>query len=159
LEQRRAALEKILPREPIGLIRFSAAFTASHGSLMESACAMGLEGVIGKRVGSLYQSRRSGDWIKLKCRLRQESIIIGYTKPKGSRSGFGALLLGVYEPNPSEEHQLVYAGRVGTGFNQSSLTSIHQSLQKLKRNSLPLKQKISSAEARDVQWVEPELVG
>lgn len=160
LEQRRAALEKILPRKPVGLIRFSAAFNANHGSLIESACAMGLEGVIGKRAGSFYQSRRSGDWIKLKCRLRQEFVIIGYTKPKGSRSGFGALLLGVYESvADKKDRQLVYAGRVGTGFNQSTLTSIHQRLQKLKRASLPLKQKISSAEARDVQWVDPELVG
>lgn len=159
LEQRRAVLEKILPGKPIGLIRFSAAFTARSGSLIESACAMGLEGVIGKRAGSLYQSRRSGDWIKLKCRLRQEFVIIGYTKPKGSRSGFGALLLGVYELSDSKEHQLVYAGRVGTGFNQSTLTSIHQRLQKLRCDNLPLKEKVSSAETRDVQWVKPELVG
>ena len=158
LEQRREALEKILPQKPVGMVRFSAAFTAHHGSLIESACAMGLEGVIGKRAGSLYQSRRSGDWIKLKCRLRQEFVIIGYTKPKGSRTGFGALLLGVYDSVKNKKGELVYAGRVGTGFNQSTLTSIHQRLQKLERDNLPLKEKVSSAEVRDVQWVKPELV-
>lgn len=158
LEQRREGLEKVLPQKPVGMVRFSAAFTAHHGSLIESACAMGLEGVIGKRAGSLYQSRRSGDWIKLKCRLRQEFVIIGYTKPKGSRTGFGALLLGVYDSVDNKKSELVYAGRVGTGFNQSTLTGIHQRLQKLERDNLPLKEKVSSAEARDVQWVKPELV-
>jgi bifunctional non-homologous end joining protein LigD len=94
------------------LLRFSDTFRAGHQDIVESASAMGLEGVIGKRPGSVYQSRRSPDWIKLKCRLRQEFVIIGYTQPQGSRSGFGALLLAVTADDAEDE--LLYAGRVGT---------------------------------------------
>src|SRR5690606_23643760 len=84
VEQRRAALEKILNKKPQPALRFSAAFDAHYKDIISSACAMSLEGIIGKRIGSSYVSRRSGDWIKLKCRLRQEYVIIGYSAPLGS---------------------------------------------------------------------------
>ncbi|NEL42778.1 MAG: hypothetical protein G3W69_33745, partial [Xanthomonas perforans] len=80
-----------------GPLRFSEAFEVDHQSVLGSACALGLEGVIGKRAGSPYRSSRSADWIKLKCRQRQEFVVVGFTKPQGSRSGFGALLLAVNE--------------------------------------------------------------
>ena len=77
-------------------------------------------------------SRRSDNWIKLKCRLRQEFVIVGYTRPQGSRSGF-ALLLAV-----NDEAGLVYAGRVGTGFDQAALKSIYAQLTPLERKDSPL---------------------
>lgn len=154
LEQRRAELKKLLGRRRSGPLRFSEAFAVQHGDIVESACAMSLEGVIGKRAGSLYVSRRSDDWIKLKCRLRQEFVIVGYTAPQGSRSGFGALLLAV-----NDERGLVYAGRVGTGFNEVALKQLHGQMRKLECADTPLVAKLTSAQARGVQWIEPSLVG
>jgi bifunctional non-homologous end joining protein LigD len=156
IEQRRAVLEKILTKNPQPVLRFSAAFDAHYKDIVNSACAMALEGVIGKRIGSPYVSRRSDDWIKLKCRLRQEFVIIGYTAPQGSRSGFGALLLGLHAD--VGDKRLVYAGRVGTGFSSNSLTRLHQQLRKLERSSTPLVNALRGAQARGVQWVQPVLV-
>lgn len=154
LEQRRAELKKLLGRRRSGPLRFSEAFAVQHGDIVASACAMSLEGVIGKRAGSRYVSRRSDDWIKLKCRLRQEFVIVGYTAPQGSRSGFGALLLAV-----NEGDGLVYAGRVGTGFNEATLTQLHGRMRELERADTPLATALRGAQARAVQWIEPSLVG
>ncbi len=154
VEERRAALKSALAGSKSKLLRFSEAFTAHHQDIFESACDLALEGVIGKRRGSPYVSSRNADWIKLKCRLRQEFVIVGYTRPQGSRSGFGALLLAV-----NDDAGLVYAGRVGTGFDQASLASIHAQLKPLERTSSPLQKPLTSAQARGVHWVEPSLVG
>ncbi|UII69109.1 DNA ligase D [Pseudomonas sp. HN11] len=154
VEERRAALKDVLAGGRSKLLRFSDAFTAHHRDIFESACDLALEGVIGKRLGSPYVSSRSADWIKLKCRLRQEFVIVGYTRPQGSRSGFGALLLAV-----NDDSGLVYAGRVGTGFDQASLKAIYAQLVRLERKASPLDKPLTSAQARGVHWVEPTLVG
>lgn len=154
LETRRGKLKTALGSTRRSSLRFSEAFTAHHRDIIESACAMSLEGVIGKRSGSLYVSRRSADWIKLKCRMRQEFVIVGYTQPQGSRSNFGALLLAV-----NEADGLRYAGRVGTGFGDASLKALHAQLRKLARDESPLAGKLTAAQARGVSWVEPQLVG
>ena len=154
VEQRRAALKAALAGSRSKLLRFSDAFAANHRDIFESACDLSLEGVIGKRLGSPYVSRRSNDWVKLKCRLRQEFVIVGYTRPQGSRSGFGALLLAV-----NDDTGLVYAGRVGTGFDQAALKNIYAQLKTLERDSSPLRKPLTSAQARGVHWVEPSLVG
>ncbi len=154
LETRRAQLKTALGSTRRSPLRFSEVFTAHHRDIIESACAMSLEGVIGKRSGSLYVSRRSADWIKLKCRMRQEFVIVGYTQPQGSRSSFGALLLAV-----NEADGLRYAGRVGTGFGDASLKALHAQLRKLGRDDSPLAGKLTAAQARGVSWVEPQLVG
>lgn len=154
VEARRAALKKVLPRSKSKLLRFSESFAANQRDIFESACDLALEGVIGKRAGSLYVSKRSPDWIKLKCRLRQEFVIVGFTRPQGSRSGFGALLLAV-----NDDTGLVYAGRVGTGFDQAALKKISEQLKALERDASPLAKPLTSAQARGVHWVEPQLVG
>ncbi|MCI8209886.1 ATP-dependent DNA ligase [Pseudomonas sp. S25] len=156
LEERRAALKKLLGKSRSKLLRFSDAFMSRHQDIVESASAMGLEGVIGKRAGSLYISKRNPDWIKLKCRLRQEFVIVGYTQPQGSRSGFGALLLAVN--GDEEDSGLVYAGRVGTGFSERTLKQISERVKKMQRDSSPLSKKLTSAQGRGVHWIEPELV-
>lgn len=156
LEERRAALEKALKGQRRSLLRFSEAFSGSHESILESACSMSLEGVIGKRAGSPYRSARSPDWIKLKCRRRQEFVIVGYTAPKGSRRGFGALLLAVHDEPGGEE--LRYAGRVGTGFDEARLADIHGRLQAIARDDSPLTRALPAAQRRGVRWVEPQLV-
>ncbi|AKF50856.1 MULTISPECIES: DNA ligase D [Pseudomonas] len=154
LEQRRDALKHVVDAQKSRLLRYSDAFQAGHQDIVASAAAMGLEGVIGKRAGSAYVSKRNADWIKLKCRLRQEFVVVGYTAPQGSRSAFGALLLAV---NAGEDG-LVYAGRVGTGFTEVSLEQLHKQLKKLQRKDSPLAKKLSASQARGVQWVEPKLV-
>lgn len=153
VEQRRDALEQVLGTQRSRLLRFSDAFRSGHKDIIESASAMGLEGVIGKRAGSPYVSKRNADWIKLKCRLRQEFVIVGYTAPQGSRSGFGALLVAV-----NDDNGLVYAGRVGTGFNDLTLKKLHEQLQPLARETSPLDRKLTSAQGRGVQWVAPQLI-
>jgi bifunctional non-homologous end joining protein LigD len=154
LEDRRAALKKALKgagkRSPL---RFSDTFEAAHEDLVSSARALGLEGVIGKRVGSTYVSRRSDDWIKLKCRQRQEMVIVGYSAPKGSRSGFGALLVAVHE-----DGKLRYAGRVGTGFDAKRLDHLMAQMKPLKQDKSPLDKPLTTAQARGVQWLKPKLV-
>lgn len=153
LQDRRAALKTVLDGNKSPLLRFSEAFAADHRDILQSACSLGLEGVIGKRAGSPYSGVRSADWIKLKCRQRQEFVIVGYTQPQGSRASFGALLLAVHADNA-----LLYAGRVGTGFDQATLQALYKKMQPLARQSSPLANPLSGSQARGVRWIRPQLV-
>ncbi|WP_040262445.1 DNA ligase D [Pseudomonas massiliensis] len=152
LEQRRAALDKLLQANQDGGLRFSASFDEAATSLLDSACSLKMEGLIGKRLGSPYVSRRSNDWIKLKCKHRQEFVVVGYTEPRGSRSAFGALLLGLHDADSGE---LRYAGKVGTGFNEHTLKTIHARLQPLEVKKPALANPPKGAEARGVHWLKP----
>ena len=158
LRERRALLQRILEAAPGDLdrdaVQFSGTFHAAPEDLLASACSMSLEGVIGKRADAPYRAGRSPAWIKLKCGQRQEFVIGGYSAPKGSRSGFGALLLGVYDNTGT----LRYAGRVGSGFNETSLNALHHELSGLAIDSPPFANPPMGADARDVQWVKPERV-
>ena len=153
LETRRQALEQVLAAHASESLRFSDTFEADYASILKSACAMSLEGLIGKRAGSPYVSRRSADWIKLKCKQRQEFVIIGFTAPKGSRSGFGSLLLGVHE---GDQDQLRYAGRVGTGFSQARISELHRQLARLQQDAQPVAGSVP--DSRSATWVKPQLV-
>ncbi|MGI4839346.1 MAG: DNA ligase D [Janthinobacterium lividum] len=155
VEQRRAALKKLLKTHTSDTLRFSDDFDEGAASLLDSACQMQMEGLIGKRVGSAYRSRRSQDWIKLKCKHRQEFVVVGYTEPKGSRSGFGALLLGLHDQDSGE---LRYAGKVGTGFSEATLRSILQRLEPLERRTKAVANPPTGADARGVHWLEPSLL-
>lgn len=132
-------------------LRFSEAFDAAPLDLLASAAGLGFEGIVGKRLDSPYISGRSPAWIKLKHQLRQEFVIGGYTAPRGSRSGFGALLLGVYD----KQGQLKHAGNVGTGFDQRRLAEMHAQLQALEQDDCPFTPRPAGEKA---QWVRPELV-
>lgn len=153
LEARRGALEQLLRSNENPLLRFSETFEADYQSIFRSACAMSLEGLIGKRAGSPYVSRRSTDWIKLKCTRRQEFVIIGFTEPRGSRKGFGSLLLGVHD---GEQGQLRYAGRVGTGFSQARISDLHRQLLELAQTDQPVPGKVP--DAGNATWVRPQKV-
>ena len=133
LEKRRAVLKRLLSFSPLDAVRFSEEFNAAPDSVFASACKLGLEGVMAKRRNARYQSSRSADWLKLKCGLRQEFVIGGYTAPQGARSGLGALLLGVHDARGVLQH----AGNVGTGFSQQTLKDLKQALDGLSRSRSP----------------------
>jgi len=116
------------------------------------ACQSGWEGLIAKRANAPYVAGRTKDWLKFKCENNQEFVIGGYTDPRGSRIGLGALLLGVYD----SDGQLVYAGKVGTGFNEQTLHRLHDELSKLEQDRSPFDQ--GSPRQAGVHWVKPRLV-
>jgi len=155
VEQRRAALAKVLERSEDEVLRFSDDFAETPDALLNTACQMNMEGLIGKRLGSSYVSRRSGDWIKLKCKRRQEFVVVGFTEPKGARSKFGALLLGLHDADSGE---LRYAGKVGTGFNEATLNSIHAQLTPLEVKKTAVANPPTGFEAKGVHWLKPELL-
>ncbi|MCD2166169.1 DNA ligase D [Comamonas koreensis] len=151
---RREALQAALDASP-GLgdsVRLSEAFAGDPAQLLASACALGMEGLVGKRKDAAYHAGRTADWIKLKCGQRQEFVIGGYTRPKGTRTGLGSLLLGVH----GSDGQLVYAGNVGTGFNEASLRALTAQLQKMRTKACPF----ADPERIDYEalWVKPQLV-
>ena len=151
LIERRALLEALL-KKPGGAIRFSEVFDGTPQEVLQSACRLGLEGIIAKRKTSTYSSRRSPDWIKLKCGQRQEFVIGGYTDPKGSRVGIGSLLLGVHD----EAGDLLYAGNVGTGFNTRMLGQLRSQLDALATERRPFKHPTEND--RRAHWVKPVLL-
>lgn len=155
VEERRAALATVLKTHQDSLLRFSEAFDETPQALLNSACQMRMEGLIGKRLGSPYVSRRSSDWIKLKCKHRQEFVIVGYTDPKGARSAFGALLLGLHDRDSGE---LRYAGKVGTGFNESTLKSLLAQLKPLRVKKPAVVNPPTGFEAKGVHWLKPSLL-
>jgi bifunctional non-homologous end joining protein LigD len=154
LEQRRALLRALLEPLDDDSLRYSADFGTDAAELLKSACEMSLEGIIGKRRDSRYTSGRTSAWIKLKCRRRQEFVIGGYTEPGGSRTDFGALLLGVYDSHG----KLRYAGRVGTGFDAARLRSLKKELNALETPRMPFASAPRERSRTPVHWVKPELV-
>lgn len=155
VEERRVALATLLKLNENPLLRFSDAFGEDPEALLNSACQMQMEGLIGKRLGSPYVSRRSSDWIKLKCKHRQEFVVVGFTDPKGSRNAFGALLLGLHD---RDSGQLRYAGKVGTGFNEVTLKRIYEQLKPLKAKKPSVVNPPSGFEAKGVHWLKPSLL-
>jgi bifunctional non-homologous end joining protein LigD len=152
LEDRRARLKAVLERAATDTVRFSEEFGTDPAQLVIAACKLGLEGVIGKRRDSRYVSRRSPDWIKLKCGQRQEFVIAGYTDPQGARTGIGALLLGAHDDNGV----LQYAGNVGTGFNEATLRELKKKLAALATDESPFPPK--AVAGRKHHWVKPKLI-
>lgn len=155
VEERRVALATVLRAGKDPLLRFSDAFAEEPEALLNSACQMQMEGLIGKRLGSPYVSRRSSDWIKLKCKHRQEFVVVGFTDPKGSRNAFGALLLGLHDRDSGE---LRYAGKVGTGFNETTLKHIHEQLKPLQTKKPSVANPPTGFDAKGVHWLKPTLL-
>ena len=117
-----------------------------------AACERGDEGVIAKLADSPYEGRRSTNWLKFKCVRDQEFVVGGYTAPKGSRVGLGALLVGYYEGQ-----DLVYAGKVGTGFDTATLRSLYTRLSAIERDTPPFTRGLRALVAA-AHWVHPKLV-
>ena len=164
LTERKKHLEQLLKDAP-DIIRFSGSLGTDAKELLKQAQKLGLEGLIGKRVDSVYEpGERSGAWIKLKLRREQEFVIGGYSDPRGNRANFGALLVGFYDGN-----QLKFCGKVGTGFNTKLLSSLHSQFKRISRDDCPFvnlpeargsrySPRITAAEMKKCHWVQPQLV-
>ena len=122
LRQRKGLLRELISFT--GPLRFTAHRNADGEAFFRQACGWHWEGLIAKRADAPYRAGRSRDWLKFKCANGQEFVIGGYTDPQGTRTGFGALLLGYYLP----DGQLAYAGKVGTGFDGRTLASLHATM-------------------------------
>jgi len=151
LQARRERLAALLGLEVTGPVRFCQTLQGDPAELLAQACRFGFEGLIGKRLDSPYLTRRSPDWIKLKCGRRQEFVIGGFTEPRGSRSGLGALLLGVYEGD-----SLRYAGSVGSGFERAVLADLRDRLNAVETGQTPFAD--ASDTPRGAHFVRPEMV-
>ena len=149
LEERKARLERAIVDDD--LVLYSKHVVGKGCALFAQAEKKQLEGIIGKRRDSLYVERRTRDWVKIKAQLVQECVIGGFTEPRGSRTGFGALLLGLYHGK-----DLYYVGHVGTGFNTKLLQSLTADLKKIERKTSPFKNAVAAN--TKAHWVEPKLV-
>lgn len=153
LAQRGEVLQDLLAAAT-GRIRYSEALVGDGPTVFEQACRLGLEGIVSKRRDRPYRSGRHRDWLKVKCLHSQEFLIGGYTRPEGSRQGFGALLLGYYD----RQRRLHYAGRVGTGFSEATLADLRRRLDELRTEEPPFARFPKSETRRGVTWVQPRLV-
>ncbi len=136
-----------------GPLRFTEHRDTDGEAYYREACQLGWEGIIAKRGDAPYRAGRSRDWLKFKCLNGQEFVIGGYTDPQRSRVGFGALLLGYYDG----EGRLRYAGKVGTGFNRDTLTSLHAALAADEQPAAPF-EPVRGLPRSGVHWVTPKLV-
>ncbi|MCA9291953.1 MAG: DNA ligase D [Phycisphaerales bacterium] len=156
LRDRKACLERIVRGAPLAAptVQYCEHIVGRGPIVYAEAARAGLEGIIAKRADASYESRRSSAWLKIKCTLRQEFVVGGFTDPSGTRSGFGALLLGHHDPHGA----LVYCGRVGTGFTTRQLDEIAEVLRPLERADAPFTNPDADPDWRTVHWVAPELV-
>jgi len=134
-------------RDPL---RLSAHHNTNGETYYEQACGRGWEGLIAKRADAPYRGGRSTDWLKFKCVRDQEFVVGGYTDPRGSRAGFGALLVGYHE-----DGRFRYAGKVGTGYTNATLKSLHDRMVRLSQSASPFADPVREPTAH---WVRPELV-
>jgi bifunctional non-homologous end joining protein LigD len=162
IEERKAKLAALL-KNPPAAIRYSASFTENIDALLSKVRELGLEGLIGKRAGSKYDSKRSGAWVKLKLYQQSSFVIGGYTQPAGERKHLGALLVGVYDNG-----KLKFAGRVGTGFTEKLLKALWVELNKIAVKDCPfdnlpatgrgLDPGLTVAEMKRCVWVKPIVI-
>jgi bifunctional non-homologous end joining protein LigD len=150
LAERRSELEKIVT--PGGAVALSETLGGPARAAYERACSEGWEGVIAKRADAPYRAGRSRDWLKLKCLFEQELVIGGFTEPQRSRVGLGALLVGYYEGRT-----LRYAGKVGTGFDATTLRDLRDHLETLEVPDAPFDEPVKPL-PKGTHWVAPKLV-
>ncbi|MDQ6881696.1 MAG: DNA ligase D [Pseudomonadota bacterium] len=159
LWSRRAALKQLFADQPQGRVHYSEDFAIAPAQMLEAACRMGLEGVMAKREDSSYVSSRTGNWLKLKCSLRQEFVVVGFTDRNNSPGEVGGLLLAYHD-----DGELRYAGSVGTGWDAQTGRDLHARLATLEVKKPVLDAaavkpgRWSKRSAGSERWVEPRLV-
>jgi DNA ligase D-like protein (predicted ligase) len=146
LAARREALERLPLAPPLFLVE-----RVVDDAPWDRACAEGWEGVIAKREDSPYEHRRSRNWLKMKCEASQELVVGGFTEPRGSRVGIGALLVGYFDAG-----QFIFAGRVGTGFDTKLLLELRSRLDAIEVPAPPFT--AGTGLPRAAHWVLPEVV-
>jgi bifunctional non-homologous end joining protein LigD len=152
-ERKRVLSSLFAAGRAVSALRYSDHIAGDGQKAFEEACRRGLEGLMVKQADSMYRSGRGRGWLKIKCDQRQEFVIGGFTDPAGSRIGFGALLLGYYE-----QDTLKYAGKVGTGFSETSLEQLYAKLAAIEQNRPPFVNPPTGYDARGAHWVKPVLV-
>ncbi len=150
LEERKRKLVSII--ETGGSLRYSDHYEAHGKALFEMAKAKGLEGILAKKRDSIYQERRTTEWLKIKIRHHLECVIGGYTEPEGSRAHFGSIVLGLYD----KQGRLIHVGQAGSGFDQKSLAEMWTLLKQRETKKNPFYGEVEAL--RKVYWVKPELV-
>lgn len=150
LEERKALLERLI-RDDGSVVMYSKHVLGKGQALFDVAKRNRLEGIIGKRRDSRYVSRRTRDWVKIKAQLEEEFVIGGWTEPRGSRTGFGSLLIGAYDGK-----KLRYVGHVGTGFSSKRIAEIKHRLDRLERPTSPFANDVDANTTP--HWVQPQLV-
>lgn len=155
LKDRKAVLEEICQTVPSSSpIRYSAHMDEGDSrTIFAHACQMGLEGLISKRADAPYRSGRSDSWIRSKCALGQEFVIIGYVPSSTSRQAVGSLVLGFYDGK-----ELVHAGRAGTGFTDETALALRSGLATIETTQPKFKRPVDKQSLQNVRWVEPRLV-
>jgi len=147
LDERRALLKTLPLRAPLRRVA-----ALDDEKPWERACTEGWEGVIAKRRDSLYEHRRSPNWLKMKCEASQELVVGGFTDPQGARVGLGALLVGYFEGD-----DLVFAGKVGTGFDTKMLLDLRAKLDRIEIDKPPFTKATGLPRLR-AHWVKPQIV-
>jgi DNA ligase D-like protein (predicted ligase)/DNA ligase D-like protein (predicted polymerase)/DNA ligase D-like protein (predicted 3'-phosphoesterase) len=153
LSDRKERLQELLDSQPKKLrdrIRYLEHVVTSGADVLASACKLGMEGIVSKRLDAGYSSDRSGGWQKAKCRAGHEVVIGGWSSDKRDLS---SLIVGVYK-----DDNLVPVGRVGTGFNSANEKSLMKRLKPLETQASPFHGKVDLPRARNIHWVKPELV-
>ena len=146
------ALKDLVSAHANTVLRLSEQFDQPPSSLLVSACKLGLEGLVAKRKDSTYTGKRSGNWVKLKCGLRQEFVVIGFVPSAVAGRHFKSLLVGEHDDSGT----LVFAGNIGTGFTPAQLTQLYQQFKKMQiETPLP---SVPAVLRRLGKWVTPELV-
>jgi bifunctional non-homologous end joining protein LigD len=133
-------------------LRYSDHYEKQGKALFEMARAKGLEGILAKKRDSIYQERRTSEWLKIKITNTLECVIGGYTEPEGTRSHFGSVVLGLYD----KQGQLIHVGQAGSGFDEKSLDEVWKLLKKRETKKNPFRGEVEAL--RKVYWVKPELV-
>ena len=149
LLERRARLARAI--RPTAALQLTEAWRGDSERRFAEACRSGWEGLIAKRADAPYAPGRSKQWLKLKCAWEQEFVVGGYTDPAGSRTDFGALLVGYYENG-----RLRYAGKVGTGYTAATLRDLGARLRELETSESPFAD--AKPIPRGTHWTRPELV-
>src|SRR5436305_3893189 len=149
LEQRKALLEQIVPR--VGPLKYLTHFEKDGEALYEQVVKMGLEGIVAKKADAPYRAGRSPNWLKIRADRVDDFVVVGFTRPKGSRSGFGALDLGAYENG-----KLVYSGRAGSGFSAAQLKDVSAVLERGVRPTPAFSGPVPQDSGHT--WVEPTLI-
>ncbi|HEX3142349.1 MAG TPA: hypothetical protein VHQ64_00125 [Pyrinomonadaceae bacterium] len=168
LEERRALLQALPltpPLRPVTELSEPPASAGGSTSPWDHARDQGWEGVIAKRRGSVYEQRRSRNWLKMKCELAQEFVVGGFTDPQGKRVGLGALLVGYWSVPPasaggsstSKVADFIYAGKIGTGFNNDLLTDLRNQLDRIEIEKPPFTKAVGLPRVR-AHWVRPQIV-